>query len=339
MDHDFTPHSSAFEDASGSYTPPPRKSRARLVVAASVIAFLVGVGGTAYVVRYVKLPAPLQHVLGVSGAANAEGSTVADAAVAAPAPAGDPLRPSPNAAWEAVAEVSRVAEQQGGIDQRIAALEQRLTALDLRAQAAVGNAARAEGLLIAFAARRAIERGAPLGYLEDQLRLRFGDARPNSVQTVIDAAEKPVTLEQLMARLHTLSGNLIQAPKNEGFVARISREMSELFVIRRESDPSPAATLRLERARLFLETGRVDAAVAEVRRLPNAPAAALWIADAERYGSVMRALELLETTAILEPRELRDARGQAVEQPSPVGPADAAGPASAADGSSATATF
>src|SRR3546814_3562519 len=34
-------------------------------------------------------------------------------------------------------------------------------------------------LLIAFAARRALDRGLSLGYLEAQLRLRFGDDQPN----------------------------------------------------------------------------------------------------------------------------------------------------------------
>ena len=46
--------------------------------------------------------------------------------------------------------------------------------------AASGNAARAEGLLIAFSARRTLERGNDLGYLGDQLRLRFGDAEANA---------------------------------------------------------------------------------------------------------------------------------------------------------------
>ena len=95
--------------------------------------------------------------------------------------------PSPTAtasdAAEAVEAVERVAEQQGGIDQRLAAAEQRLARLDLQAQAAAGNAARAEGLLIAFAARRALERGEELGFLADQLRLRFGDNWPNAVRT------------------------------------------------------------------------------------------------------------------------------------------------------------
>ena len=94
----------------------------------------------------------------------------------------------------AVQRVEQVVEQQGGLDSRVAAMEQRLTRLDLQTQAAAGNAARAEGLLIAFASRRAIERGAPLGYLADQLRLRFGDARPNAVRTVIETAQTDATL-------------------------------------------------------------------------------------------------------------------------------------------------
>src|SRR5690606_34403984 len=90
--------------------------------------------------------------------------------------AGTELAPDPRA--------GPVAEQQGGLDQRIAAMEQRLARLDLQAAAAEGNAARAEGLLIAFAARRSIERGAQLGYLADQLQLRFGNAQPVAVRTV-----------------------------------------------------------------------------------------------------------------------------------------------------------
>ncbi len=88
-------------------------------------------------------------------------------------------------------------------------------------------------------------------------------------------------------------------------------------MIRREDSPSPAAERRLERARLFLESGRIPAAIAEMRRLPNPAPAADWIADAQRYADAQRALELLETTAILEQRELRNGSGARVEQPSP----------------------
>ncbi|MXO64986.1 hypothetical protein GRI91_04395 [Altererythrobacter endophyticus] len=215
--------------------------------------------------------------------------------------------------------MAKVAQQQGGLDQRVAAMEQRLTRLDLQAQAAAGNAARAEGLLIAFATRRAIERGAPLGYLADQLRLRFGDARPNAVRKVIEISQDPVTLDQLVAQLEGLSSKLVQAPDNEGTWDWLSRELSDLFVIRAETSPSPAPQQRLDRARLFLESGRINSAIGEVSNLPNASEASAWIDAAQRYAAGQEALDLLETTAILEPRELRNGAGERVEQPSPIG--------------------
>ena len=243
----------------------------------------------------------------------------AAAALVAPPPASPAVAPSSGAAeaHQAAQQVAQVAEQQGGLDQRVAALEQRLARLDLQAQAAEGNAGRAEGLLIAFAARRSLERGAPLGYLEDQLKLRFGEARPNAVQAVIDDANHPVTLEQLLARLNGLSPALAKPPQGQGALAWLSREFSQLFVVRRADSPSPATGNRIERAQLFLETGRADLAAQEVRRLPNAAAAQEWIADAERYAAAQRALDLLEMAAIQDPRGVNDSTGHAIQQPSP----------------------
>lgn len=230
-------------------------------------------------------------------------------------------RPLPTAAEarQAVKRVEEVVEQQGGIDARVAAMEQRIARLDLQAQAAAGNASRAESLLITFAARRAIERGAELGYLADQLALRFGDALPNAVEAVVAAGEGPVTIDSLMARLEGLAPVLSRAPPGEGFLARIGREIGQLFVVRAEDTPAPRPQSRLERARLFLESGRVEAAVAEVRNMPNPEAkeAREWIADAARFARAQQALELLETSAILEPRRLRDGAGEPVEQLSP----------------------
>ena len=232
-------------------------------------------------------------------------------------PASSPV-PTPKAtASQAAREaVQRVAEQQGGIDSRLAAAEQRLARLDLQAQAAAGNTARAEGLLIAFATRRALEKGAELGYLSDQLRLRFGDAMPNAVDTIIRTSRSPITLDQLIARLEGLSPRLSETNGQFGF-ARLSEELSQLFVVRRESAPSPQPQRRLDRARLFLESGRTDSAIAEVRNLPGASSAEGWIRDAERYAAVQRALDLIETAAVLEPRRLRDGAGNRIEQPSP----------------------
>lgn len=218
---------------------------------------------------------------------------------------------------------AQLAQGADALDQRLTAMEQRLTRLNLQAEAAAGNAGRAEGLLIVFASRRAIDRGAPLGYLQDQLRLRFMDAQPNAVRTIIAAGNNPLTMDRLLARLDVLSAELVAAPADDGFFDRLSREMGQIFVVRREGTPSPAPEKRIARARMFLESGRPDAAAAEVRLLPNAARAAEWLAEAERYAEVQRALDLLETTAILEPRALRDGGGDRIEQPSPVAtPAD-----------------
>ena len=252
---------------------------------------------------------------GISGSSLFEFRNGEERAATAPAP-----RASPSSTQVAAAQVAAMAQQQGGLDQRVAAMEQRLTRLDLQAQASAGNAARAEGLLIAFATRRALERGDRLGYLEDQLQLRFGAAQPEAVRTVIEASQKPVTLDRLLARLEGLAPDLSEAPESEGVFSWLSRELGDLFVVRREDSPSPAPVRRLDRARQFLESGRTEAAVSEVRNLPNAAGAASWIADAERYSAAQRALELLETAAILEPRELRDASGNSVQQLSPVVP-------------------
>ncbi|QYJ06678.1 hypothetical protein [Qipengyuania flava] len=224
--------------------------------------------------------------------------------------------PSATASQAAQEAVERVAEQQGGLDQRLAAAEQRLARLDLQAEAAAGNAARAEGLLIAFATRRALEKGAELGYLADQLRLRFGDGLPNAVDTIIRTSRDPVTLDQLIARLEGLAPRLAEPSGQTGF-ARFSEELSQLFVVRRESAPSPQPQRRLERARLFLESGRTESAIAEVRNLPGVESAEGWIRDAERYAAAQRALDLIETAAVLEPRNLRDGAGNRIEQLSP----------------------
>lgn len=279
----------------------------RPIVGAALASFLLGAAAVGYY-------AYLTDVDDAPTARSAEPTPVANAARNPVAPT-----PSPSAtASEAAKAVARVAQQQGGLDQRLAAAEQRLARLDLQTQAASGNAARAEGLLIAFASRRALERGAELGYLADQLRLRFGDAMPNAVRTVIATSRNPITLDQLIARLEGLSPRLTE-PSEMPLLERIGVELSQLFVIRRETAPSPQPERRLERARLFLESGRVEAAIAEVSNMPGAERAEGWVRDAQRYADAQQALDLIETAAVLEPRRLRDAEGNRIEQPSPAG--------------------
>lgn len=242
--------------------------------------------------------------------------------VAQVAPAAAEPSPTPSAtASEAEAQqaVERVAEQQGGIDQRLAAAEQRLARLDLQAEAAASNASRAESLLIAFASRRALERGEDLGYLRDQLRLRFADARPNAVNAVLEGAERKQTADRLIARLDTLADEL-QDPQEEATLDRIGREIGSLFIFRNESTASPQPQRRVERARFFLQSGRIDRAVGEVEQLPgaNTEAGQRWLSDAKSLARAFEALDLLEGAAILDSGTVRDGSGRSIADPSPV---------------------
>ncbi|MBB5704825.1 hypothetical protein FHR21_000150 [Sphingopyxis panaciterrulae] len=188
---------------------------------------------------------------------------------------------------------------------RVAELETRLSRITLQAASASGNATRAEGLLIAFAARRALDRGLSLGYLEAQLRLRFGDDQPNAVKTIIDTARDPITLEQLRSELDAMAPQLVGRNSQSGgsLWTGIRRELGELFIFRPAGTQSPRASERIDRARRYLAGGQADKAIEEVEAMPGAEVASEWLIDARRYHEARRALDLIETAAILEPRD------------------------------------
>jgi hypothetical protein len=181
-------------------------------------------------------------------------------------------------------------------------LQARLVTVEARADAITSNAARAEGLLIAFAARRALDRGQSLGYLEGLLRDRFGERDAASVAQVIAASQRPVTLLQLREGLDALRPKLVARNPEEGLWTGVRRELSGLFVLRHADQPSQAPTDRFLRATQALEEGQVDAAAAEVARMPGASGAADWLAQARRYVLARNALDRLETAALLTPR-------------------------------------
>lgn len=239
--------------------------------------------------------------------------------------------PQPAASPEAVAETAaQPASALAAAETRLALLEDRFSRIDLQATSASGNAARAEALLIAFAARRRIEGGEPLGYVEEQLRLRFSAAQPGAVDTIIATSRKPVTLAELGGELEVLAPQITDAPRAESGWARIRRELTSLFVVRRAATPTATPQERVAHAKLLLASGKIEDAIAEVQRLPGAGDAQDWIADARRYDAARRALDLIETTAMLEPRLLRDASGQALTQPSPLVTGAVATPSTAA---------
>jgi hypothetical protein len=188
------------------------------------------------------------------------------------------------------------------ITRRVNVLEERLAQLDLQSRAAVGNADRAEGLLVAFAARRALDRGVQLGYLETLLRERFGGSQPQAVATVLTAARQPVTLADLQKGLQEASRDLGSGSQSQSWWSAFKTELATLGRIRRAGTPSIIPSERLERARDSLEAGQVDVALLEVLRMPGRDKAQDWIIKARRYVAARRALDTLETAALLEPR-------------------------------------
>lgn len=205
-------------------------------------------------------------------------------------------------------------------EQRVATLEQRLARIDQQAAASEGNTSRTEALLVVLAARRAVERGVALGYLGDQLKLRFADAQPDAVKAVLEAGARPISIEQLEAELDRLKPQLIDRPADEGGWDKVTRELSGLFEIRRDSAASSKPEDRLEQARLQLRAGNYGLAASEVERLPGAAAAKDWIAAARRHEAACRGLDLIETTALLDPERLKTSDGKPVAQPGPLAP-------------------
>ncbi|HEX8579466.1 MAG TPA: hypothetical protein VF655_07710 [Allosphingosinicella sp.] len=185
---------------------------------------------------------------------------------------------------------------------RVNLLEQRLAELDLQSRAAVGNADRAEGLLVAFAARRALDRGVALGYLEGLLRQRFAATQPQAVGLVITAARDPVTLQQLQDGLKETSSELGGGGPEQSWWDAFTSEFSDLIRIRKAGTPSTVPSERLARAKRALDAGLAEVALAEVLRLPGRDQAGDWIAKARRYVAARRALDTIETAALLETR-------------------------------------
>jgi hypothetical protein len=188
------------------------------------------------------------------------------------------------------------------ITRRVALLEQRIGQVDTQSREAVGNADRAEGLLVAFAARRALDRGVALGFLEALLRQRFGATQPQAVGTIIAAARQPVTLQELQDGLQQVGPQLTGAGPEQSWWDAFRGELGTLITVRREGTPSTEPDERLRRATRRLEAGQVDVALAEILRLPGREHAREWIMDARRYVAARRALDTVETAALLEPR-------------------------------------
>lgn len=298
---------------SGDYDPietqstlPPRRPWLRKA-AVPAICFLLGLGAMGYLLAHwgagarflgIAAPPPAQEQPQQPQQQQPRPQAPGPVAVYEPPPADPALPGTP-------------AEQD--FARRIAVLEQRFGTIDSSSRVAVGSADRTEALVAAFAARRAIDRGVALGFLERLLQQRFPN-QPQAVGVIISAARQPVTLAELQSELETLGPELMGAPPNQSWWGAFRDELGSLIVIRRADTPSAEPSLRLERAKRWLQAGEVAAAAAEVQRMPGQEHGAEWLARARRYDLAHRALDAIENAALLEPHAPPPAQPQPAAQ-------------------------
>ena len=291
---------------------PIDRSRARgprlgVIIALIGLAFIAGLVAMGYAFKTVPWLGAQTAALTGSGVK----SSAATTGNADYTPA-QPLNANGETSAPAAIDTAVLATREATLAGQLSVLETRTAAVSADANSAAAQATRAEGLMVAFAARRAIDRGVGLGYIEEQLRLRFGKAQPRATAAVIQAAHQPVTIEDLRQGLDTIAPDITSTNgvAEGGWLKTVRREFNNLIVLREESMASPMPADRLARARRLLEAGQVEAARAEVARLPGAGQAGNWMAAARRYIIARQALDILENTALM---------GQAGQpQPSPI---------------------
>jgi len=210
-------------------------------------------------------------------------------------PAQAPQTPKPVAVTGAPQEAAAQAPE----DPRIANLESRLAQVENATQRAEGSAGRADALVIAFAARRAIDRGVALGYLESLLVNRFGQDHQKAVATIITSSHQPVRLDTLVTDYEALGPALRRGGAQDSWWNGFKREFGSLIQVHRADRPSPSADARYNRALQRLSVGEVDQALAETMRLPGASNANDWVTKARHYIAVHRALDEIESGALL----------------------------------------
>jgi len=253
---------------------PRRGISLNLALGIAVAALIVG-GAIGATVLHWWRPAPAQQM------------------VAAP-----PAQPMRTLAEPLATDPEALTARQATLAAEVATLEQRTAQISGEAATSANYANRAEALMVAFAARRAIDRGVGLGYLEQQLRDRFGTSRPAEVDTIVHAARNPVTVEDLRLGIDTIGPQLAFGPGDRGWIDAFRRQLANLIVIHEQGTPSPASGDRLERIRRLLTQRQVEAAIAEVDRLPGGEQAVRWKKAAKQFVDAHNALDTLEATAL-----------------------------------------
>jgi len=268
---------------SGAVRPEPRRTRRGLLGVAFVLCFLAGLAVAGYAARH----------YGWFGADRRAASAAAPSA----APSARAVTPAP-----AAPDLSVLLAREAVLAGQLAAIEARAARAAADAGTAGDRAGRAEAVLTVAAARRAVDGGEPLGWVEDQLRARLSPVQPRAVALLIRAAHQPVTLDTLALELEALSpALLVQDASGDRLPDQLRRALGQMVVLRRAGPAPPDPAARLARARRLVAGGQVEAAAALVAGLPGAERAASWAACARRWVAAHRALNLLDRAALTLP--------------------------------------
>jgi len=102
-----------------------------------------------------------------------------------------------------------------------------------------------------------------------------------------------------------LGPELRRGGPGDSWWANFRRELGSLIEVHRANRPAVNPDARYNRALQRLSAGDVDQALAETMRLPGAANAGGWIGKARRYIAAHRALDELESAALMTGPNLR----------------------------------
>ena len=106
-------------------------------------------------------------------------------------------------------------------------------------------------------------------------------------------------LNELIDEYQTLGTELRRGGPQDSWWTNFKREMGSVIEVHRSTRPAVNAEARYNRAMQRLSTGDVDQALAETMRLPGATRATDWTTKARRYVAAHRALDEIESAALL----------------------------------------
>jgi len=135
---------------------------------------------------------------------------------------------------------------------------------------------------------------------EDDRVLAFNDINPQGPTHVLVIPRQHIaSLNDLTAEFETLGPALRQGGHTASWWSGVRRELGSLVQVHRADHPAMTPDLRYNRALQRLSTGDVDQALAETMRLPGANEAGNWVGKARRYVAAHRALDEIESAALL----------------------------------------